>query len=212
MRKALRWTVAVAVVTLIAPSVASAENFYAAIRGGPGITPDTKDRFEGPREVTEYKIGFTGSGAVGYMFPFGLRTEGEIGFLYAPVKREGGVDVDGSVKSYLLMANAYYDVKLAILGPFKPYVGAGLGGARVNNDHEIFDNRLGVKVDIDESRTAFAYQARGGMIYDVNKWLDLSLGYRYLHIDGSRVHGGGLRPKLGDIDNHSVELGFAVKF
>ena len=39
--------------------------------------------------------------------PFGLRAEGELAFLYVPLKSEGGVDVDGSVKNYLLMANAY---------------------------------------------------------------------------------------------------------
>jgi OOP family OmpA-OmpF porin len=209
MRKSLRWMVAVAVITMLVPAVASAENFYAAIRGGPGWTPDTHDGLPGLEDATEYKTGFTGSGAVGYSFPFGLRTEGELGFLYAPLKREGGVDVDGSVKSYLLMANVYYDLKL---GAFKPYVGVGIGGARVNYDHEVLFNSLGVKVEVDEWRTAFAYQARAGIGYDVNKWLDVSLGYRYVHINSGHIHNGPVRVNLDAVQNHSVELGFAVKF
>jgi OOP family OmpA-OmpF porin len=212
MKKALRLGVAAAMMTMIVPSVASAQNFYAAIRGGPGLTSDTDDGPPGFEDKTEYKTGFTGSGAVGYASSFGLRFEGEVGFLYAPVKREGGVDIDGSVKSYLLMANAYYDLKLAALGPFKPYIGFGLGGARVNNDHEVHFRSLGVKVDVDEWRTAFAYQGRAGVGYDVNKWLDLSLGYRFLHVDGGHYERGPVRTNVGSLNNHSIELGFAVKF
>src|SRR2546423_4300426 len=134
MRKLTSVAVVVAAVTFI-PCLAWAETFYVAVRGGPGITSDTEN---GPasaavRDREEYKVGLTGSGAVGYMFPFGLRGEGEVGFVYSPLKREGGVDIDGSVKSYLLMANAYYDLKLAALRPFKPYVAGGRGGAALAN-------------------------------------------------------------------------------
>jgi opacity protein-like surface antigen len=211
MRKLASVAMVVAAVTLL-PCLASAENFYAAIRGGPSLTPDNDLGPVGSTDRQEYKLGFAWSGAVGYSFPFGLRTEGEFGFLYTPVKKDGGVDIDGSVKSYLLMANVYYDLKMPFLGPFKPYVGVGLGGARVNDDHEIFVNRLGVKTDLDNWRTAFAYQARAGIGYDVNKWLDLSAGYRYVHINSTQQSSGPLKIEYGSIDNHSIELGFAVKF
>jgi opacity protein-like surface antigen len=212
MKKALRWAVAVAVMTVLGPSVASAENFYAAIRGGPGLTPDNESGPVGFEDKTEFKTGFTGGAAVGYSFPIGLRVEGELGFMWVPLKREGGVEVDGSVKNYLVMANAYYDLKLAALGPFRPYIGFGIGGARVNEDHEIFAGSLGAKVEIDEWRTAFAYQGRVGVIYDVNQWLDLSAGYRYLHVDGGHYERGPARINVGGMNNHSFELGFAVKF
>ena len=211
MRKMMRWAVAVAVMTVVVPA-AAAENFYAAVRGGPAITPDTRSGIVGGEDVIEFKTGFTGSGAVGYAFPLGLRAEGELGFLYTRLKRDGGVDVDGAIKTYLLMANAYYDLKLAALGPFKPYVGFGIGAARVNDDHEVFADGLGVKLDVDESRTAFAYQARGGVVYDMNQWLDLSLGYRYVRVDGGHYTVGPARINVGAQDNHSVELGFAIKF
>jgi opacity protein-like surface antigen len=233
METVVRCVVAFAVVAsmvLAMASATSAENFYAAVRGGPGVTTDTRATtgLGNPRteELIEFKTGFTAGAGVGYRFPFGLRAEGELGYLWVPLKRQDGVDVDGSMKSYLLMANAYYDFAFPFLGPFRPYVGGGLGAARVNDDHQIVAHSVltsvGLcasscpppKIDIDKWRTAFAYQARGGVIYDVNEWLDLSLGYRYVHIDGGHYHIGlAVRPvNSGAQNNHSVELGFAVKF
>jgi len=228
MSKALQWVAVVAAV--IAPTAASAENFYAAVRGGPGVTSDAHVQrlvgfFPGD-EVIEFKTGFTGGVGVGYRFPFGLRVEGELGYLYVPLKRENFIDVSGSMKSYLLMANAYYDFAFPFLGPFRPYVGGGLGGARVNDDREVvipFGISTALcsvpcpspsqKIDIDKWRTAFAYQARGGIIYDVNPWLDLSLGYRYIHVDGGHYHIRAFESvNSGAQNNHSVEVGFAIKF
>jgi opacity protein-like surface antigen len=200
-----------AAVTLI-PGLASAENFYAAVRGGPGWTMDQETGRSGLEDTDKFKLGFTGSGAVGYAFSFGLRAEGEFGFLYIPVKTDGGVDVSGSLRDYLIMANVYYDLKIPALGPFRPYVGAGIGGARENRDHQIFVNTLGVKVDVDNWRTAFAYQGRVGIIYDVNKWLDLSAGYRYVHINGGSQTFGPAKVNFDSTNNHSAEFGFAVKF
>jgi opacity protein-like surface antigen len=222
MRRLARRVVVVAVAAMVGPSVASAENFYAAVRGGPGITGDTdRQSLLGGDTILEFKTGFTGSGALGYAFPFGLRAEAEFGYLYSPLERHLEQEVGGAIKSYLAMANVYYDVKLQALGSFRPFVGFGIGGARVNNDHQIVFSctvcQIGgtaPKLDVDEWRTAFAYQARGGVIYDVNQWLDLSLGYRYVHIDGGHVgpEPRPLRINVGPIDNHSVELGFAIKF
>jgi len=214
MRKLTSVALVVAALTFI-PCLASAENFYVSVRGGPGITSDTEN---GPasaavRDREEYKVGLTGSGAVGYMFPFGLRGEGEVGFVYSPLKREGGVDIDGSVKSYLLMANAYYDLKLAALGPFKPYVGFGLGVARVNIDQQIFRESVNHNVHVVTPRTSFAYQARVGVGYEVNRWLDVSMGYRFVHIDGSTYDRFGVDVgNVGALNNHSLELGAAFKF
>jgi opacity protein-like surface antigen len=235
MRTVIRSVMALAVVASTIPSLASAENFYAAVRGGLGVTTDAHVQrlvgfFPGD-EVVEFKTGFTGGVGVGYRFPFGLRVEGEFGYLYAPLKRENFIDVSGSMKSYLLMANAYYDFAFPFLGPFRPYVGGGLGVARVNDDHEVVIP-FGIStalcglppcpspsptIDIDKWRTAFAYQARAGIVYDVNRWLDLSLGYRYVHVDGGIYGiGGFFRPARGvesaTQNSHSVELGFAIKF
>ena len=72
----------------------------------------------------------------------------------------------------------------------------------------------GSKVQIDEWRTAFAYQARVGVGYDVNKWLDLSAGYRFINIDGGHRDGifPGVTVHSGAVRNHSLEFGAAFKF
>ena len=211
MGKVLRWAMVVAVLTMIAPSVASAENFYVAVRGGPGWTPDTTSGIAGGEDIQKFNLGFTGSGAIGYMTPFGLRFDGEFGFLYSPLKSDGGVNVSGSLKSYTAFANVYYDLKLSMLGPFKPYVGVGIGAARVNADRQVFADSLGVKFDADEWRNAFAYQGRVGIGYELSTLFDLSLGYRYVHINGGEVRD---IPKVNTsgMDNHSVEFGVAIKF
>ena len=212
MNQLLRWGLAfAAVLTMLTPSAVSAQNFYVAIRGGPGATPDLKAGVVGFEETQEFSTGFTASGAVGYSTSFGLRFDGEFGYIWAPLKSDGGVSVGGSLKNYLLMANAYYDLKLPFLGGFKPYIGFGIGGARINADRQIFAEATGLKYPIDEWRTAFAYQGRIGVGYDVNKWLDLSLGYRYVHIEGGTWRD---TPKVvtDGMNNHSIEFGAAVKF
>ena len=150
---------------------------------------------------------------VGYRLPFNLRAEGEVGYIYAPVKRDGGVEIGGSTKSWLLMANAYYDLALPFLGPFKPYVGFGIGGARVNEDHQIFVNRLGLKLDVDDWRTTFAYQARVGVTYELSPLWDVSAGYRFVHVNSSTptLH-DDQKIHFGPMKNHSFEVGFAIKF
>jgi OOP family OmpA-OmpF porin len=209
MRNVVGWMMGVAVTAMLAPAVASAENFYAAVRGGVGWTQDTRSGRPGREDVQEFETTWSASAAVGRAFPFGLRVEGELGLFYVPVKRDGGVEVDGSIKNYLVMANAYYDLKL---GAFKPFVGVGLGGARVNDDREVFANGLGTKLDVDETRTAFAYQARAGIAYELSQLWDLTAGYRYLHIDGGHRDTAVGRVNLGQQNNHSFEFGYAIKF
>ena len=69
MSKTVRWVVVV--VALIAPSVARAENFYGAVRGGPGVTTDTRANTglgnPGAEELIEFKTGFTAGVGVASM-------------------------------------------------------------------------------------------------------------------------------------------------
>lgn len=216
MRNAMRWVVAVAALAIVTPSVVSAENFYTAVRGGASFTKDTRQGIVGGEDVIEFKSpGLSAGAALGYYLPFGLRVEGELGYLYNRVKTDGGVDIDGSIKNYLLMANAYYDLRIPALGPFVPYVGGGIGAARVNDDHEAIAESLGgTRFDLDEWRTAFAYQGRVGLIYQFNPWFDVSAGYRYVHVDGGHydVSPARIRINVGAQKTHSLELGFAIKF
>jgi opacity protein-like surface antigen len=215
MKRTVRSLAIAAVFALLVPAVASAQNVYTAVRGGPGWTPATSDGRPGFEDPSEHKTGLTGSGAVGYVWPSGLRLEGEFGFLYAPVKSDAGVPTGGSIKSYLPMVNLFYDARPSFLGPLKACVGFGLGGARLNYNDE-FISSTGVKMQADEWRTGFAYQVRAGIGYDINHRLALSAGYRYLHINRGHIEQGqGVdqhRVNFDVVQNHSIELGLAVKF
>lgn len=200
----------IAAVTLF-PSVALAQNFYLSLRGGPGFTSDTLD---GPlilgREDLAFSTGVTGGAAFGYAWAMGLRAELEAGVMYAPVKTDGGVPIDGEFTNYLVMVNAFYDLKF--FGPVKPYVGVGVGGAIIHEDRSIFAERLNRFFQLEEEREAFAYQARAGIAYEVNKLIDVSLGYRFVHIDGGERSPGGFKIETDAIHNHSIELGVTFKF
>jgi opacity protein-like surface antigen len=210
MKRLATLSVFVAALAML-PSLASAENFYVILRGGPGFTPDVKIGNPSDPDPVDFGTGFTGGAAVGYEFPFGLRAEAEFGFIYAPVKSDGGIDTDGSFRNYLFMGNAYYDFKF--FGPIKPYVGFGLGAARVHEDRDVFAGGLGRFLEVDESRTEFAYQGRAGIAYELTKQFDVSLGYRYVHINGgNETRSSGFRIHHDSFINHSVELGAAFKF
>jgi opacity protein-like surface antigen len=213
MKNALRWGVAVVAMLVMAPVAASAESFYAALRVGPGFTQDTLDGMFGLEDTTQYKTGVTLGAAVGYVLPLGFRAEGEFGFLHIPVKSEGGVGESGYINNYLLMANGYYDLKLAVLGPFKPYVGFGLGVARVNILQDIFRESVGRNVHVNTPRTSFAYQARAGLAFELTRAWDLTAGYRFVHINGAPYQRFGVDVgNVGALNNHSLELGAAFKF
>ena len=66
----------VAVVVLLAPSFAVAQNVYAALRGGPGWTPDVAIGLPGDEDPVSFNTGFTASGAVGDRFPSGSGSRG----------------------------------------------------------------------------------------------------------------------------------------
>jgi opacity protein-like surface antigen len=213
MQQTLKSFLIVFALALLVPSIASAQNIYAAIRGGLGSTPPTNDGRPGSEDLSHHKTGLTTSGAVGYAWPSGLRGEGEFSFIYSPVESEAGVPLGGSIKSYLSMVNLIFGPTSS--RPIKPNVGFGLGGARVNHNDEFF-NSSGVKMQADETRTGFAYQIRAGLGYAINQRVDLSVGYRFVHINGGSVQ-QGLGADLHQVNfdvvkNHSIEVGFAVKF
>ena len=109
------------------------------------------------------------------------------------------------------MGNAYYDFKF--FGPIKPFVGFGLGVARVREEWDAFSDGLQRFFNVDDARTEFAYQGRAGIAYEVNKRLDLSVGYRYVHIEGGTERRGNNFPIHYDsLINHGLEFGAAFKF
>lgn len=81
-------------------------------------------------------------------------------------------DGRGSIDTTFLMANGYYD--FTAVGPFTPYVGAGLGVGFVNVDYSPSDVTI-----VDDDATVFAYQLIAGGSFDISDRTALFAQYRY---------------------------------
>lgn len=117
--------------------------------------------------------------------------------------------VRASVRTNTLMFNLYYD--FAPLHAFTPYVGAGIGVARVELDDVVFTNgaiaRLG-----DGSETTFAWSLMAGVSTGLGRGVILDVGYRYLDLGdvsaGTNVPGFAF--KLHDLSEHQVKVGVRI--
>ena len=141
----------------------------------------------------------------------------------------GGSGVDnysGSKSEWLVLANAYVD--LGTWWCITPYVGAGIGTARVNiigfrDDGFNYQPALGAfrlnnstYYADDASKWNFAWALHAGITYKVTQSMSIDLGYRYTDL-GSGTTGGGhtfdnsvvsSRPfTFNHISSHDLKLG-----
>ncbi len=96
------------------------------------------------------------------------------------------VSVDSSAyQALLILANAYVD--LGTYHGITPYIGAGIGGARVIWDD--LRNTVGgiTTVHAGASSWRFAYALMAGASYCVTDRMELDVGYRYTRIAGGRM-------------------------
>jgi len=136
----------------------------------------------------------------------------------------GGEGVDnysGSKSEWVFLANAYVD--LGTWWCLTPYIGAGIGGARVNIigfRDDGFNNVGGLSVSTayaaDASKFNFAWALHAGITYKVTQSMSIDLGYRYLDMgngttgatrafDNSFVNGGPFT--FNHISSHDLKLG-----
>jgi len=188
----------------IAPAPAPSGGWYIGVFGGAAFPLDMKTRayaFEGDdfssaeffgSGKTSFDTGWLVGGNIGYELGNGLRGEVEVSYMQAgndKVKgRYGEVyDVDGDGELFLgrgsvkaggdlsatfVLANLWYDFDMGT--PFRPYIGGGVGVAFVDQNLKVFGAKL-----IDDSTTAFAFQAGAGFKWALSDAIDLDLGYRF---------------------------------
>lgn len=112
----------------------------------------------------------------------------------------------GSVSLTGIMFNIYQDFLLT--QKFRPFIGAGMGVARVNID----DVGLTHAALIDGNDDVFSYQFGGGISYILKNNLDFFLEYRYLatkDYDLRYVTGNGLK---GSLESHNLGVGIRYGF
>lgn len=184
-------------------------------RGADYITygPGTKSFDSG-----ELKGAFSLGGGVGYQVTNYLRTDLTFDKWFKSdftghTSCDDCASTDTSnLSALLLLANAYVD-----LGTYKgitPYIGAGIGGARVKWDdlHNNIDGFDTIHKGTENWR--FAYAVMAGASYCLTDNLALDAGYRFSHIQGGRMfefNGAGPGFDKG-FNTHEVRTGLRYSF
>jgi opacity protein-like surface antigen len=170
-------------------TVASAQDWY--VRGDVGGTFSSDLDGAATRDLDE---GLALSLGAGYQLNDNIRLEGELAHLQGDVSGPLG----GDVKVLGGFANAYYDFNPN--GQFQPFVGAGIGLARVDVDSGA----------IDDDDTGFAYQFKAGVAHPFNERLTGEVAYRYVGVTDITAGAGPSRVD-GDYTTSAVTVGLRYK-
>ncbi len=159
----------------------------------------------------EFDTGGIASMAFGYLYGGAFRAEGEFSYMRNDIS--GGsvfgvsIPASGDVSTAAFMVNGYFEMYAA--SRWKPFIGVGLGYARVFiNDL----NAVGVNV-VDDDEGVFAYQFKVGTAYEFTDSVDGTFGYRlfgtantsFKDVTGAPFHADGLQ-------THILELGVRYRF
>lgn len=165
--------------------------------------------------------GFSIGGALGYQFQ-DARAELELTYNRNQVS---GVDVqgfsnvadaDGRFDIWSLSANGYYDIPTG--SAFRPYIGGGVGIARLTaDDVDVGIDALG-EASLDGSGVSAIFQAKAGLAYDISQNASVFVGYRFQGIPGQNFTVQDIQ-NAGDVDFdaktiliHSLQLGGTFRF
>lgn len=205
------WLSATALVALAAaPSLASAQGWYGSATAGyntnGGIDFDAVANPTGAG-ASPYDIGAgaTGDGgwggalALGYAFENGFRTEAELGKTTADFANKGVSSTLGSQTTWTAMLNGLYDFNRD--GKVNPFVGAGVGMARVKVLASSYDqanasspllalSRMSA-AHISDTDSGFAWQLIAGLGLKLTDQLSADLSYKWLNVPDLSFAGTG---------------------
>lgn len=207
----------VAALSIAAASQSEARNqgWYIGLEGGANWVDDN-DGLLGINsgvpfftETTEFDTGWAVLATVGYAFDNNWRIELEGGYRQNDVDLVSlgifpGTTSGGELNEISIMANVLYDIPLAEKLSLTFGVGAGV-------DRTEFEPPAFWGGDDDDWN--FAYQGIAGLSYELTNRLDLTLTYRYLHVDAPEFSvPGGPNPtpehwQFDDLEKHTVTVG-----
>lgn len=125
----------------------------------------------------------------------------------AIVPPTGEIAAKGGHRTLRVMANAYIDL---LDGPVQPYVGAGVGYARIKVKHTaaraFFPNETPIRL-LDDKAGELAFQAMAGAAFRVSDTMALTAQYRWL--TAGKVHFtdlGGFE-HVREHSGHNIDLG-----
>lgn len=185
-------------IALFLPAVAQAEGPYVGVEGGLFVPQSLDYNFVGLQNFfsSSYAKGIEGGAKLGYDFE-GIRVEAEISYKRASADRFGfklqgqplamvrGDDVSGHISSLSGMVNGYWDITH---GRIQPYVGAGIGFARIDSHNVGYAGYGDSGVFLDATDTAMAFQLMAGARMRVTPHLSASIGYRYFDVEKVKLN------------------------
>ncbi len=187
-------------------TAALAEDYRAYISGSLGWSKAEDAELDIPSIPLTTEIGYDNDSysaivALGKRFHPNLRGEIEVGYNKADMDTLGGANVEGEMRTWTGLLNAYVDIMPQHV--FSPYLSAGLGVAQ----HSLSVDAGGPGGFASNEDTTFAWQVGAGATYDLNEDFSLQGGYRY--IDTSEMH-----MQLSYIDHaiHQFNLGLIYSF
>ena len=182
--------------------------WYVAVGAGGAWYADQGISGSGPGDLS-YDVGYTGNVSIGrYLDDIRvLRLEVEGVYDHADFNNFGGATVGGSSYNAGLMLNFIYDIHTD--SPWIPYLGIGMGYSRVTMDNL---SQGGVTA-IDGSDDAFSYQFKGGIAYQFNPSMAVTLQYRYFATNDLSFSGQPSGTvKTDGTKVQSAEVGFRFHF
>jgi opacity protein-like surface antigen len=146
------------------------EGYYLEFHGGGTFLMDSDLHVDGGGSMeAQFDPGYLVGGAFGYAFEQGFR--GEIAVDYRHNDIDDGT-ASGDARSLAGMVNGYF--QLPVDFPVKPYVGGGIGVAKVSTDANAFGSDF-----LSDDDNVFAYQAMAGITYEINPAVAVGAGYVY---------------------------------
>lgn len=173
---------------------AMAQDYHHYISGkGAAVRLENKFTATGSKEITKpYNLDHKKSDTVaGLRLAYGvniplwsndMRVELEYGY-NGKAKLDGrsfspNVNYKSEIKSQFLMANVYYDFDLD--SDWTPYVGAGIGYARVKADNTFSNIGSMTSTSLSKSSGNFAWNLTAGVSYEMTENLSIDASYRYM--------------------------------
>lgn len=192
---------------LFAPT--STPGFYVGAGVGANVMEDNRFRGTGSNATDSYSTGIAGIGSFGYAFGNGIRLELEPGYRNNAVDKINGAESRSRMQIATMMGNVLYDFNYTTpYFPLHPHIGFGAGYAHVW-DRSGPQGATSVSGDADR----FAFQAIGGLDYDLTPREDIGVDYHYLVVhDAAFRANNGFTSRAGDLDNHTFLVTFRYKF
>jgi opacity protein-like surface antigen len=215
-------------VALIAATSAHAQDdddnkgFYGVARVGASISPQSKLDPDGAPagstfdEKTKYKTGITGELGGGYDFGM-FRIEQTAGYtsnsLNVKDAQRGGFAASGRTRTFTVGVSGYVDIPMGRM--ITPYVGAGIGAARVDANLSRLDAATSAGSSYSGKDWGLQWHADVGIGVRVARKTTVELGGRYTQTSGLKFAGqndgaaASYQPKLRSL---SAMLGIRQNF